>query len=615
MKADMIAARAACCLLAAAGSAGIAAGANPFTEEAVARGINFPMQTGLEQWGMGLGLLDLDGDGDPDAVTLGASDGRVGLYENDGTGHFTDRTYDFITPRIAKHPDYAGLSAADFDGDGDLDLYFSRAQLGAAPPAPNLFYRNDGDWQFTEIGAAAGVADTGYTSSTCWGDYNGDGWLDLYVCNRTATYNNFIENKLFENQGDGTFVDVAAAVGAQRAGDPTLTATFFDYEQDGDADLYLGTDKGSAGTYVNHFLRNDGGVYTDITTQTHTEAHIDCMGIALGDVTRDGKFDLYLTNLDYGNVLLCSEPDDTFLDRTTEAGMGVFLQGWGTMCMDYDNDTWEDVYVCNQNAGNSLFHHPGTFPLVDVASQMGVATPSFTYCAVQADIDNDGDMDIMTTEQFARVRLYINNEGSTRHWAKFNVVGQGHNTFGIGTRIRVQTDVSQIREMRAGHNYKAQETTTLHFGLADATSMQQIDVNWPNTGASRTLTGYPADQTWTLYPPERIGDIDLDGDVDAADKRAVLARQQANVSEPIVPGIEMLDADGDADFDYDDVLLIGLPCLADVAPPFGLLDLADISAFIGAFLAHDPIADMNGDGLYDLADLSAFVGSFLSGCP
>ncbi len=595
----------------------IAGTQTPFTEEAVSRGIDYPVETGQIQFGMGLGFFDIDGDGDVDALTLGAADGRVGLYENDGTGHFTDRTYDNGTPRFELHTDYAGISAADFDGDGDLDIYLGRAAPLFGGPGNNLFYRNDGNWNFTEIAAAAGVDDDGYAFSTCWGDYNGDGWLDLYLCNRTNTNGNMAENRLFENQGDGTFVDVAAAVGAQRPGDPTLVATFVDYDMDGDADLYLGTDKGSGPDYTNHLLQNNGGVFTDVTASTHTEANVDCMGIAVGDVTRDGWFDLYVTNTPPGNVLLVSQGDGTFADMTAAAGMEVFQVGWGTFCIDYDNDTWEDMYVCCMTSNNVLFHNTGTFPMTDVAAQMGVDTPSVTYCAVMADIDNDGDTDIMTTEQGAAVRLYINHEGSNNNWAKFNVVGQGANTFGIGTQIRVRTPgvESQIREVRAGHHYKSQDPTTIHFGLGDAASMTKVYVDWPNTGAQRVLRNYPANQTWTLYPPERIGDIDLDGDVDVDDRWAVLNRYQTNISEPIVPGIEQIDADGDADFDIDDVLLIGLPCPADLAPPYGVLDLADINAFVTGFTSQDPIADMNDDGVFDLADVGAFIAGFAAGCP
>jgi hypothetical protein len=122
---------------------------------------------------------------------------------------------------------------------------------------------------------------------------------------------------------------------------------------------------------------------------------------------------------------------------------------------------------------------------------------------------------------------------------------------------------------------------------------------------------------WSLYPAERLGDLDLDGDVDAADREAVLDRHvstNGRAAEPVAPGIEMLDADGDADFDEDDVFAIGAPCPSDVASPVGVLDLADVNGFIGAFITQDPIADLTGEGVFDLADLQVFVSGFTGGC-
>lgn len=600
-------------VLASAVSAVGAGSPQPFTSEAIPRGINFPIQAGLPELGSGLGLFDIDGDGDPDALVMGASDGRVGLYENDGNGQFTDRTnLDGGGRRITPHIDYAGVSAADYDSDGDLDIYLSRYG------APNVLWRNDGNWAFTDVSEASGLDDPGYSLSTCWADCNADGLVDVYVCNRTGTFNSTEENAFYENNGDGTFSEKAVLVGIQRPGDPTLVASFFDYDADGDADLYLGTDKGSGFLYHNHLFNNLGNAFVDVTAQTATEAWVDCMGIAVGDIDRNGWLDIYVTNVPYGHVLLTADGDGTFTDSSAAAGMEAFQIGWGTFFFDFDNDTWEDVYVAQMAADNKLYHNGGSFPLTDIAPAVNVATPGTSYCAATGDIDNDGDLDMLVAQQGEPARLYVNNEGSNRNWAKFNVVGQGLNTFGIGAQVRVRTvgtTPAQIREVRAGHHYKAQDPATLHFGLGDAIDMDKVYADWPNTGAQRLLRNYPANTTWTLYPPERIGDIDLDGDVDTDDRWAVLDRYHLNTSEPIVPGIEVIDADGDADFDLDDVLLIGLPCAADLAPPYGVLDLADVNAFIAAFTAQDLLADLSGDGLLDLIDVGLFITGFMAVCP
>jgi hypothetical protein len=604
---------------AAAGSLAVSAGGagtlSPFSEAAIARGVFYPVSLGAFQFGSGLGLFDLDADGDPDMLVLGASDGRVGLYENDGTGHFTDRTYDGASPRMATHFDYAGVSAADYDADGDLDVYLSR--YGQA----NILYRNNGDWTFTDVTASSGLGDAGHSLSTVWADCNADGWLDLYVCNRTTTNNDLTENAFYENNGDGTFGEKAALLGIQRPGDPTLVAAFFDADLDSDPDLYLATDKGYAGPFMNHLFENTGGAFADVTAPSGAGIDVDGMGIGIGDIERDGDYDLYVTNLPAGHVLLTSNGDGTYTDSTAAAGMEAFAFGWGTMFFDFDNDGWEDVYVCHAaNDRNQLFRNPGSFPLVEIAQSMNVGTTGNSYNVASADVDGDGDLDMIVNKLADRVQLYLNNEGEKRSWAMFDVVGRGGNLFAIGGRVEVlqSGEPPRMREVRAGHHYKAQDPTTVHFGMGDGvTTLDEIRVFWPNLGGTRVLTGYPAKERWTLYPPERLGDADLDGDVDSTDQQIAYDRFLANGGqpEPVSPGIEMLDVDGDGDFDSGDMDTIGIPCQADLAEPFGVLDLADISTFVAAFVALDPAADLTGDGLFDLTDLTAFVTSFLAGCP
>jgi hypothetical protein len=603
-------------LMVLSGTAALAGTPEAFLERGIARGINYPISLGAFQFGSGLGLFDIDGDGDPDALIIGAVDGRVGLYENDGTGFFTDRTNgDFGVARMAKHTNYAGVSAADYDGDGDLDIYLSRYG------APNIIYRNDGDWTFTDVTAASGLGDPGHSLSTAWADCNADGLLDVYVCNRTFTNGDPTENGFYENRGDGTFTEKAAAVGIQRAGDPTLVAAFFDYDFDTDPDLYLATDKGSGPAFTNHFFENLGNAFVNVTGPTNTAANLDSMGIAIGDIDRNGFYDLFLTNLPIGHKLLMGNPDGTFTDRTAESGTATLRFGWGTVMFDADNDGLEDIYICHANDRNSFYHNTGAFPMQDIALGLNIATTGTSYCVATADIDGDGDLDMLVGKQSDRAQLYINNnEANGNNWAMFDVVGQGANTFAVGATVQVQmtgTTPAQRREVRAGHHYKAQDPTTVHFGVGANTILAKTTIDWPNGGGRRILYNYPANTRWAAYPAERLGDLDGDGVVTLADREAILDRHIAangRAPEPVAPGIEMLDADGDADFDEADVLAIGAPCPSDVAPPVGVLDLADVNTFIADFVSQDPSADLNGDGVFDLGDLGTFVTGFTGGC-
>lgn len=476
----------------------------PFLERGIARGINYPIQTGFTQFGPGLGLFDLDGDGDPDAIVQGASDGRIGLYENDGTGHFTDRTNDGVTPRMAKHTDYSGVSAADFDSDGDLDVYLTRYG------APNVFYRNDGDWNFTDITAQSGLGDPGHGLTTVWADCNADGLLDVYVCNRTFTNGDPTENGFYENNGDGTFSEKAFDVGIQRAGDPTLVAAFFDYDGDADPDLYLGTDKGALTDFTNHLFENLGGGFLNVTSETNSEANVDCMGIALGDIDRNGHYDMFLTNIPLGHRLLMGNANGVFTDASAASGAEEFEIGWGTVFFDFDNDSYEDLYITQSSGSNAFYRNPqGSLPLTDVGLAMGVATTGSSYSVATADIDGDGDLDMLVGKLFDRAQLYINNnESNGNHWARFRVVGQGLNTFAVGATVRVRIAdglPAQKREVRAGHHYKAQDPAVLHMGLAGFDTMTKITTTWPNTGDTRVLNNYPADQLLDDLPARAGG--------------------------------------------------------------------------------------------------------------
>lgn len=519
----------------------------PFTNEAVARGINYQLGLNAQQWGSGVAFVDLDNDGDADFIATGATNGLIRVYENDGAGHFTARA----NTGLASSLSISSLSAGDFDGDGYEDLHLTRA-----PGLTDLLYRNNGDFTFTDVSVAAGIASDGSGTASCWGDYNGDGWLDLYVCYRTGHLENYEQNRLYRNNADGTFTDVAEAVGAQRAGDPTLVATFFDYDRDGDADLYLGTDKGSNSPFINHLLRNDGGVFTDVTAETGTEAHVDCMGIAYGDIDHNGYSDLFVTNVQFGHVLLMANGDGTFTDQAQPAGVEVFQVGWGCMFFDYNNDTHEDLFLVQANAENKLFRNDGSFPMSDVGAMMGVNDGGISYITAMADIDLDGDLDLITTRELAPLRLFVNHEGENRNWIRLKIMGVGPNTHAIGAQATLtQAGLTQFREVRAGCNYKADNERQVHFGLGENPSViEKIEVRWPNSTVRRTLRNYPPDRHWTVWHPTRLGDADGNGMIDETDISLALAVMHANSGAPIDPGEEIFDMDGDCDVDANDIV-------------------------------------------------------------
>jgi hypothetical protein len=626
----------------------------PFTEESVARGVVYVVapvsELGIETFGVGALFADLDNDGDPDLVTLGAASTIIGVFENDGTGHFTDRSATSGIPPIAQA---SGIISADYDGDGDLDLFFS------AWIASNFLLRNDGGFTFTDVSVAAGVSGTpfGASSGCAWADYDNDGEIDLYIANYVGISIpgqgglTTEENHLYQNQGDGTFIDVAAALGVQDPASPTLQAIFFDFDLDGDADLYLSTDRGYSPGISNHLYENMGGTFAEITGTAGVAANYDSMGVGIGDFDGNGLPDLYPTNIQFGNDLYLNEGNGVFVESADFCGVRSLRVGWAAHFFDFDNNAQLDLYVCNQLAPNRLYSNDGSFPVTDLAPSLGVDLGGRSYGLAVADIDNDGDLDLCVPNRGEQVTLYINNESSANGWIKLRVVGQGANTDAIGAGVTVTTGATeQIREVYAGGNsYKSQNDLTLHVGLAAATSADQIDARWPG-GDTRTLTGYPAGATWTIYPDERLGDANSDGAVLLDDFFAFVAAY----SQPaFAPGFERMDLDGDADVDDDDFTLFlarytgpngdcdsdlvsdlheilgdplldadldGVPddCAAvtltgDVNGDC-VVDTADLGALIANFGSTGPIGDINGDNTVDTADLGALIANFGQTC-
>jgi len=565
----------------------------PFTEEAVSRGINYSMPF-TPAWGFGIALVDLDEDGDPDAVMVGRSDGRVGLYENDGTGNFTDRSLTSGIPLIA---DASGLCAGDYDADGDLDLYFSNFI------AANLLMRNDGAFGFTDVTAAAGVGDIGAGEACTWGDYDLDGRIDLYLANRTGSNDGAYiagePNRLYRNLGDGSFLDVLSAVGmvADRL---TFQGVLFDFDRDGDADIYVSNDK-CGGVETNRLWENDNGTFTDITTASQTGVCLDSMGVAVGDFDGNLLQDLYPTNTPEGNPLLLNQGSGLFTDTAATAAVASYATGWAAMFLDYDNDTHQELYVCNFDTGNRLYDHDGSWPSVDVAPSVACDDGGFSYGGAHGDVDGDGDLDIAVSNSQGDVHLYINHEGEMHNWIRFDVRGQGENLDGIGALVDLRLGTTwQLREVLAGSNsYKSQNEMKLHFGMYTATAADEVVVTWPGATTSRTIAGLAANNSWTLYPPEFLGDADLDGDNDVDDFYSF----DACYPSALVPGCETMDLDGDADVDDDDFneFLLRYDGIVEDCNTNSVTDLRDI--------LDDTSSDLDQDGRPDECPAAAPAGA------
>jgi len=529
------------------------AGAGPlsFSEESLARGLDFPLADNFFQYGAGSMLADLDGDGDLDILMAGGANNELGVFENDGTGHFTNQTESSGLTPIDRA---SGIAGADYDNDGDLDFFVSGFLT------TSRLYRNDGNFTFTDVAAQAGVDISCPAFASSWSDIDFDGDLDFYVSVRTNTNLDPTRNFMFINNGDGTFTDMAGPMGIDGGTTPTLLCAFFDYDRDGDDDLYLGTDKGDHSPLHNFLFRNDNGVFTDITDAANAYANVDCMGIAVGDLNFDGKYDLYMTNTQPGNKLFMNDGLGVFSDQTVAAGMGSYNVGWGTVFADFDNDTELDTYLCNMLGPNRLYRGSQTWPLIDEGASAGVDEATNVFCVSVGDVDGDNDLDMLVGATEGQVNLYINNsaDAATNNWVRFDVIGHNSNSQAIGACVNITADAkNQVRQVRAGTNYKTHDEYTLHFGLGASDTIDDMYVLYTGNTARRDLTNVPVNRTWTIYPESMLGDPNGNGRIDYFELFEAIA-SRTGPGNPIEPGLEIYDMDGDFDLDNDDLALMDL---------------------------------------------------------
>ncbi len=468
-----------------------------FTEEAQLRGIDYTMN--LPGPGhRGLAFADLDNDDDPDIVVTGRLDNRVGIFENDGTGRFLDLS---VTSGIPFLEQPSGVVAFDYDSDGDLDLYLTQFWR------PSVLARNDGDFKFTNVAVEARVDHSGPSEGIAVGDFDNDGRLDMYV----GLYGG--PNRLYRNLGDGSFKEVAGRFGVDDDGRAWQTI-FFDADRDGDADIYVSNDKRVPFSDMrNRFYENIGGAFVDMSVESETDANIFSMGVAVGDFDGNLFPDLYCTNLAIeSNALFLNrgihhnpgEPGQpiSFLPAESLAGVASHRLGWGAVFFDYDNDGYQDLYVCNEGVANRLYHHTGSWPAVDIAPALGLDDGGGNFCVAIADVDADGDLDVLENDAGQQIRLYINHEGENRRWARFKIVGPPGNRFAVGAIVDVRTGRTwRTREVIAGSNLKSQNELIQHIGLDGAILIDEVVVSWPG-GATRTLYDLPVNSTITIMPPE-----------------------------------------------------------------------------------------------------------------
>ena len=465
---------------------------------------------------MRTGWTDINGDGWDDIVLTraGYTEDMTTILENKGDGTFKD-----ITDETGLGGHYQALNLfGDLDNDGDQDAY-----LGVYVPqdetdtgARSKIMLNDGDGVFTEkVGSNVDLEAT--TSGAAFGDYDQDGDLDLYVGNWLVQYPQpaSFSDWLFAGQGDGAFNEVTAAAGMTHDGQPCYGVVWGDYDNDNDLDIFVS----NYGRSSNFLWQNQGnGRFLDVAkaagvNQIGVYPGGNTFGADFGDFENDGDLDLYLTEIahpryqptsDIASLLrnLGEEEGYIFEDVREKVGITYDEGEIEVTWVDFDNDgdldlSLSDLYPLHFAR---LYRQNENFTFTDVTYMAGVYVHDATNHA-WADYDKDGDMDLLITRRSEGgvVHLYQNQMGAENHWLMVKLIGDDSNRDGVGARVKVITgDRTQMREVKGGKgHFNSQPSLTQHFGLGEYDAIDGLEVRWPSGQVDQYLD-IAADQYITI---------------------------------------------------------------------------------------------------------------------
>jgi hypothetical protein len=519
-----------------------------FRDVARAAGLDFTHHNGAsaerffpEIMGSGGLFFDFDGDGWLDAFLVDggsvadaavARSARHRLYRNRGNGTFEDVT----DASGIRHREYGmGACAGDVDNDGLIDLYVTNV-------GPNALYRNAGHGRFVDVPHAGG-ADTPMWSTSCaFVDVDRDGDLDLFVTNYVDTANAKNEfcgiagppairdychpliyqpltNVLYRNTGTGTFEDISAASGIATYRGNGLGVAVSDIDDDGWPDVFVAND-----SMPNFLFHNEGnGTFTEIALRAGVAVAVDGkaragMGTAFADFSGSGRPGLIVTNHETEmHSLFVNLGGPLFSDVTVPSRIGPDTRpyvGFGVAFLDYDNDTRLDIAIANGNvmANAALLRAGGTFAqrnlllhnlgdrFEDMKAQAGpgFALEQVSRALAAGDVDNDGDVDLLITNNGAAANLLQNDGGNARGALIVRVAGTRSNRSGIGARLTLITGQRrQIREVQSGSSYLGQNDLRAHFGLGPALRADRLEVLWPS-GQKDVIAAVAANQIITV---------------------------------------------------------------------------------------------------------------------
>lgn len=508
-----------------------------FKDVAEEAGVSKPLAGGGAAWG------DFDNDSYLDLFVTSISPPGNYLYRNQGDGTFKEVTKgaNLFSPTGSW-----GLAWGDFDNDGCLDVYV--VKLGSNKSLESgendRLYKNNCDGTFTDVTFSAGIVEKYHGRGIAWGDYNNDGYLDIYVANhgipiegkeKEGIFYTSEPNILYRNNKDGTFNNVAKELGVEdfsgtlnhntitlpaRSG-VSFQPIWFDYDGNGTLDLFVATDGG-----VSPLFRNNGnGIFSDVTEEAGINVGGTGMGVAVGDYDGDLDLDFYQTNYDE-NYLWKNNGNGTFNEVAQKAKVANNSLGWATLFFDFDNDADLDLYVINgslaqklisqeskrHGSRDALYENEGEGKFSEVTKKAGVSDFEVGTGAAFADYNNDGFLDVfvdnddgtfhtyhhkhgLNDETFNRgENLLFKNLGNKNNWISVELIGTKSNRNGIGAKVRIRTGKkTQIQQVISGSSFLSQNSLWPHFGLGKARLIDEIEVTWPS-GKVQTIKNIKPNQ-------------------------------------------------------------------------------------------------------------------------
>ncbi|MBA2647127.1 MAG: CRTAC1 family protein [Pyrinomonadaceae bacterium] len=519
-----------------------------FRDVAAETNLNFHHFTGAtnqffmpEMMGAGGALFDYDGDGDLDIFLVQGtllddkkklSDARFPPPPGWKPGHrlfrnelipskklrFTDATDEAGLNRVSYG---MGAAIGDYDNDGDPDLYITNF-------GPNFLYRNNGNGTFTDVTGEANVDDPRWSTSAAFLDFDRDGRLDLFVAN----YIDFtlkgnkqcgtptgepdycapnvyrpIPSRLFRNEGNGKFVDVSQSSGITSAFGPALGVTCADFNSDGLVDIYVANDGAANLLWLNKGNGDfeEGGLLAGAAYSADGAPRAG-MGVTAGDFDNDGDDDILVTNLTKeGSTLYRNNGRGSFDDATLQFNLSQpsFLStGFGTGWFDYDNDGWLDLFAANgavtlqpsqrgesypYKQRNQLFRNEGggkAFRETTTDAGPSLRRAEVSRGAAFGDVDNDGDVDVLVTNNNGPARLLLNEIGTRAGWLQVRLEGAKGNRHGIGAKVAVlRNSLKPLwRRVHTDGSYLSASDSRVHFGLGSEPNLEAVVVEWPDGG-------------------------------------------------------------------------------------------------------------------------------------